>query len=97
MIDPKDIHPVTDFTRKTQTYVKRLQKTGKSEVLIVNGDAAVVVQSAGACQKLLDAVELAATLPLIQKSLNEAKRVEGRSARDVLREIAATVGLDLDK
>ena len=53
MLDIKNIHPVTEFARKTREYVERLQQTGEPEVLTVNGKAAIVVQDAEAYQKLL--------------------------------------------
>ncbi|HZK80610.1 MAG TPA: type II toxin-antitoxin system Phd/YefM family antitoxin [Humisphaera sp.] len=96
MVHLGDIHPVTDFTRKTKAYIRRLKNTGNPEVLTVNGHAEVVIQSAAAYQKLLDAAELAETLPILQKSLAEAKQGKGRPARDVLKEIAATIGTALD-
>jgi prevent-host-death family protein len=96
MIDLNNIHPVTDFTRKTKEYIQRLKETGDPEVLTVNGQAEVVVQSANAYQKLLEKAEQAEILPILQKSLAEARRGEGRPARDVLKEIAATVGVKLD-
>jgi PHD/YefM family antitoxin component YafN of YafNO toxin-antitoxin module len=96
MINLSNIHPVTDFTRKTKEYIQRLKETGDPEVLTVNGQAEIVVQSANAYQKLLDRAERAEILPMLQKSLAEAKRGEGRPARDVLKEIAATVGVKLD-
>jgi prevent-host-death family protein len=97
MIRPNDIHPVTDFTRKTKQYIRRLKETGKPEVLTVNGEAEIVVQSAEAYQELLDTAELAETLPSLRRSLAEAKRGQGRSARAILKEIAASVGAELDK
>jgi len=96
MIQLSDIHPVTDFTRKTKEYIQRLKETGNPEVLTVNGQAEIVVQSADAYQKLLDTAELAGTLPILQKSLAEAKRGNGRPARDILNEIAKTIGVELD-
>ena len=96
MVQLSDIHPVTDFTRKTKQYIQRLKATGNPEVLTVNGQAEIVVQSAEAYQKLLDAVKLAERLPILKKSLAEAKRGEGRSARAILKELAATVGAELD-
>ena len=96
MIQLNNIHPVTDFTRKTKQYIKRLKKTGEAEVLTVNGQAEIVVQSADAYQELLDQAQLTQSLPLLRKSLAEAKRGEGRPARKVLKEIAASVGVELE-
>jgi len=56
-IDLKDIHSVTDFQRHAKTHVTRLRKTKAPMVLTVNGSASVVVQDAGAYQKLLNRVE----------------------------------------
>ena len=95
MVLLSDIHSITDFTRNTKKYIKRLKKTGNPEVLTVDGEAEVVIQSTAAYQKLLEAAELVETLPILRKSLEEAKRGEGRPAREVLKEIAATVGLEL--
>ena len=96
MLQLRNIHPVTDFTRKTKEYIRRLKETGDHEVLTVNGQAEIVVQSAEAYQKLMDEAELAETLPLLRSSLAEAKRGEGRSARAILKEVAATIGIELD-
>ena len=59
MHELNDIHPVADFNRNTDEYVRRLKETGKPEILSVNGRAEIVVQSAEAYQRLLDAVDLA--------------------------------------
>ena len=96
MVKLRNFHPVTDFTRKTKEYIRRLKKTGNPEVLTVNGEAKVVVQSTEAYQKLLDAAERGATLPILQKSLTEAKRGQGRSARSVLKDMAASVGAEIE-
>ena len=56
MIDlSKDIHSMTEFKRRTSEFVARLKKTGRPVVLTTNGRAEVVVQDAGAYQKLLEA------------------------------------------
>jgi prevent-host-death family protein len=95
MILVKNIHPVTDFTRKTKEYIRRLKKTGHPEVLTVNGEAQVVIQSTEAYQKLLDSAALAETLAGIQRGLEEADRGEVRPAREFLRELAAKHGVKL--
>ena len=53
MIRPEDIGPLTDFNRNTKAHLKRLRRTGRPELLTVNGRAQVVVQSASAYQRLL--------------------------------------------
>ena len=57
MIRPDDIGSLTDFARNTKAHLKRLRRTGRPELLTVNGKAEVVVQSASAYQRLIESLE----------------------------------------
>jgi len=57
MIRAEDVRSLTDFTRNTKLHVKRLRRSGRPELLTVNGKAEVVVQSAAAYQLLLEQIE----------------------------------------
>ena len=57
MIDPKDIHSLSDFQRDAKAHIRRLKKSGRAEVLTVNGRAAVIVQDAGAYARLVQYAE----------------------------------------
>jgi prevent-host-death family protein len=57
MIRPADIGSLTDFSRNTKAHLKRLKRTGRPELLTVNGKAEVVVQSASAYQLLIESLE----------------------------------------
>jgi PHD/YefM family antitoxin component YafN of YafNO toxin-antitoxin module len=57
MIRPEDIGSLTDFARNAKAHLKRLKRTGRPELLTVNGKAEVVVQNASAYQRLLEALE----------------------------------------
>jgi len=95
MIDLNDIRPVTDFNRDTKAYIKRLKKTGRPEVLTVNGQAEVVVQSAKAYQKLLEAAGLADSLAAIRQGTKEIHEGKGRPMREFLEELANQHGFSL--
>jgi PHD/YefM family antitoxin component YafN of YafNO toxin-antitoxin module len=97
MIDLRHIRPVSDFNRNTKQAIRRLKKSGQPEVLTVNGEAQVIVQSAASYQKLLEDAELSRSLAVLRKSLSEAKQGKGRPARDVLRELAAKAGIEWDE
>jgi prevent-host-death family protein len=56
-IRPEDIGSLTDFSRNTKAHLKRLKRTGRPELLTVNGKAEVVVQSASAYQRLIESLE----------------------------------------
>jgi PHD/YefM family antitoxin component YafN of YafNO toxin-antitoxin module len=57
MIKPEDIGSLTDFARNTKAHLRRLKRTGRAELLTVNGKAEVVVQSASAYQQLIESLE----------------------------------------
>jgi PHD/YefM family antitoxin component YafN of YafNO toxin-antitoxin module len=97
MIEIDNIRSLTDFQRNAREHIDRLKETGKPEVLTVNGQAEVVVQSAKAYQELLSDAEFARSLKALRKSLDEAKRGEGRAAREVLEELARQHGFELRK
>jgi PHD/YefM family antitoxin component YafN of YafNO toxin-antitoxin module len=57
MVRPEDIGSLTDFNRNTKAHLKRLRRTGRPELLTVNGKAEVVVQNASAYQRLINLLE----------------------------------------
>ena len=57
MVRPEDIGSLTDFNRNTKAHLKRLRRTGRPELLTVNGKAEVVVQSAAAYQQLIESLD----------------------------------------
>ena len=57
MIRPEDIGSLTDFARNMKVHLKRLRRTGRPELLTVNGKAEVVVQNASAYQRLIESLE----------------------------------------
>ena len=67
MVRPEDIGSLTDFNRNTKAHLKRLRRTGRPELLTVNGKAEVVVQSAGAYERLI-------------KMLDKLKRIREENA-----------------
>ncbi len=74
MVAMTDIHPLTSFQRDAKGYIDRLKRTGKPEVLTVNGRAAVVVQDADSYQMLLDRLD---SIEGIRRGLESARRGEG--------------------
>ena len=71
MIFLEDIHPLTDFQRNAKAHVAKLNKTGRPEVLTVNGKAEVVVMGRKAYEHLMTSMEELATLKSIQKGLDD--------------------------
>jgi PHD/YefM family antitoxin component YafN of YafNO toxin-antitoxin module len=93
LIKINDITSLTEFQRNAKAHVRRLKRTGRPEVLTINGKPEVIVQDATSYQKLVDAAELAETLPALRTSLKEADRGEGIPAATVLAQLRAKLGL----
>jgi hypothetical protein len=53
----QDIGSLTEFHRNSKAHLKRMKRSGRPEVLTINGKAELVVQEAAAYQRLLEAVE----------------------------------------
>lgn len=74
MIDLNAIRPLTEFKRKTPECIAELKRSGKPQVLTVNGRAEVVVQDAAAYQRLLDALDRAQAIAGIRQGLADLER-----------------------
>jgi len=87
VINLKDICSLSDFQRKTREHIRRLKRTGRPEILTVNGRAELVVQDAASYQKLLDALDHAQAVAGIRLGLESVAREEGRPAAEALNAI----------
>jgi hypothetical protein len=83
MIAIQDIRSLTDFQRDTKAHLKRLKRTGRPQVLTVNGRAELIVQDAAAYEETIDAIRG------IQRGLDEMAAGKGEPARKVLDRIRA--------
>lgn len=67
-----DIQSLSHFKRHTAKVMKRLRRSGNPVVLTVNGKAEVVVQDAGAYQRLMELVERAEMLEFLGRAKADA-------------------------
>ena len=94
MIDVTEIRSLSDFQRNTKAHIRRLKKTGKPEVLTVNGEAAVVVQDAASYQKFLDEVDQREALEGIRRGLESIERGEGIPLEDFVKQMTKKYNID---
>ncbi len=88
MIQLTDIHSLSDFQRNTKQHLQRLKRSGRPEVLTVNGKAEVVVQDARSYQNLLDRAAEADAVRILLERLKTVRGGEkGRSLEDALRDL----------
>lgn len=95
MVNVTQIHSLTEFQRNAKEHIDRMKQTGQPEVLTVNGQAEVVVQSASSYQELLEDAELARSLRVIRQSLQDAKAGRTQPMRQFLETLAAKHGIHL--
>jgi len=79
----QDIHPLTDFKRKTPEFLRQLKETGRPLVLTINGKAELVVQDAASYQRLFDLAERLDTIQAVKESLASVDHGDGRPMDDV--------------
>jgi len=79
----QDIHPLTDFKRKTSEFLRQLKETGNPVVLTINGKAELVVQDAASYQRLFALAERLETVQAVKESLASVDRGAGRPMDDV--------------
>lgn len=70
----RDIHSISDFKRKTPSFVKQLKKTGKPVILTMNGRASVVIQDAESYQDMLDTLERVKDIEAVRVGLADVER-----------------------
>jgi len=75
VIQPNDIHTLTDFKRNAGGLVERIARSGRPHVLTVEGSPRFVVQDADAYQRLVEELEaLRHRAPRPAKAVGGGKR-----------------------
>ena len=74
------IHPVSDFSRKPEEYIKRLKATGNPEVLTVNGKPEVIIQDAQAYEDMMNLLDSLEKTALAAKEHEEGKGITADDA-----------------
>ena len=82
-IHMEDIHPLTDFQRNAKKHLSRVNRTGRPEVLTVNGKAEAVLIGKRSYQEILDALEELDTLKSVRRGLEDLEAARTVSAKHV--------------
>ena len=89
----QDIHPLTDFKRKTSDFMNRMKQTRRPVVLTVNGKAELVVQDAESYQQILDRLERLESVAAIRLGIAAAEEGRFKPARQALTELQEKLGI----
>jgi hypothetical protein len=92
VINPDDIHSLTDFQRNAKGFVRRLRKSRRPELLTINGKAAVVVQDAAAFAEMIESFERAYTIEAVRVGIEQADAGKGVPLERAMRELRAKYG-----
>ena len=79
----EDIQPLTDFQRNAKAHLTRVNKTGRVEILTVNGKAEAVLIGKRAYEKMRDAMEELETFKSIRRGIEEMESGKTTSASKV--------------
>ena len=89
----RDIHPLTDFKRKTSEFMSQMKKTRRPVVLTVNGKAELVVQDAESYQQILDRLERFEAVEAIRLGIAAAEDGRVKPARQALADLQEKLGI----
>lgn len=89
MFGDADIHTLTDFCRKPDDHIKRIQESKHPEILTVNGKAAAVLQDVESYEKLAELADYADSILHIRRAVTE----EGRPLNEFTKEFEARHGI----
>lgn len=94
MLNPsEDIHPLTDFKRKTGDFLKKMRKTKRPVVLTVNGKAELVVQDAVSYQLILQRLSRFEAVEAIRIGIAAAEQGRVKPAREALPALQEKLGI----
>jgi PHD/YefM family antitoxin component YafN of YafNO toxin-antitoxin module len=88
-----DTDSLTHFQDRTSDILDRLRETGSPLVLTVDGRAEIVVQDAGAYQRLLDRAEYLETVAALKEAVQAVDEGRTRSAAEALEDIRRRHGI----
>ncbi|CAN5853745.1 hypothetical protein BH23GEM7_BH23GEM7_38700 [soil metagenome] len=107
MFRSEDIHPITDFVRNHKRHHAHLRKTGRPEVLTINGIPELVLLDVRAYEReaeeaqhlreenhaLRERLEELETLLALDEARAEMERGEGRPMEEVLPALRERLGI----
>jgi prevent-host-death family protein len=71
MFQADDIHSLTDFQRNARKYISQLRKSGRAQVLTVNGRATITVMDAKAYEKLAAKARRLEEIEALQEGMDD--------------------------
>jgi prevent-host-death family protein len=92
-----DITSFTEFRAHLRDHLDERKATSRPLFVTSNGETEAVVLSPAAFDELMDQAELAKSLAVLDRSMEDVKASRGQPLKQAVREIAAELGLKLDR
>lgn len=97
MVRSSDITSFTDFRNRLRDHLDERKATGRPLFVTTNGETEAVVLSPEAFDTLMDQVELAKSLQMLDKSMADIKAGRTRPAKQAIRDVANKLGLKIKR
>jgi PHD/YefM family antitoxin component YafN of YafNO toxin-antitoxin module len=97
MIRTTDITSFTDFRSRLRDHLDQRKATGRPLFVTTNGETEAVVLSPSAFDELMDQADLARSLALLDRSMEDIKAGRTRPAKAAIQQIADELNLTLDR
>lgn len=92
-----DITSFTEHRKHLRDHLRQVRETGRPLYVTTNGETDAVVLSPEAFDALADKAELAESLAMIDRSMEDLSEGRTQAAKPALRRIADELGLSLDR
>ena len=92
-----DITNFTEHRKHLREHLTQVRETGRPLYITTNGETDAVVLSPGAYDELADKAELAESLAMIDRSIEDIRAGHTQPAKPALKKIAEELGLKLDR
>lgn len=92
-----DITSITEHRQHLRDHLNQVRTTGRPLFITTNGETEAVVLSPEAFDALAEKAELAESLRMLDRGMEDAQAGRGRPLEDAVREIASELGLKLER
>lgn len=89
MINPRDVHSLSDFQRNAKGHIRKMKKTRRPVVLTVNGKATLVIQDIDAYSRTEMDRARESEVEAVLEALKQARAGLGRPIEEFEREFKA--------
>lgn len=79
MLDPNDVHPLTDFQRNAKAHLSRLRKNKRATALTVNGRTAAILLDPVEYARISSLAQEAEDMAALRVAFSELKAGKGKS------------------